>query len=183
MFWKWHDFRKKSQQGVISLRRSASLTGKPSRHLEEVQGCRKSRTPKATAEGRDRIQPENKGVPSEKRAACTHTGASPAAPGGRVKTHAGPQLQAPHSVGGSEVRLGTWISEKLQGNGVLVWGTGFESHQLSYSVPSVVRGQRQGQAQLSGDGVHRGERMSVPFCTSERTSPQSKCSSARGGLD
>ena len=55
---------KESQQGVISLRRSSSLIGKPNRHLEEVQGCRKSRTPKATAEGRGRTQPENKGSPA-----------------------------------------------------------------------------------------------------------------------
>lgn len=55
---------KESQQGVISLRRSSSLIGKPNRHLEEVQGCRKSRAPKATAEGRGRTQPENKGSPA-----------------------------------------------------------------------------------------------------------------------
>ena len=112
MFWRWYDFRKESQRGVISLRRSSSLTGKPNRHLEEVQGCGKSRTPKARGE----LSWRTKGVPPEKRAACAPTGASPAAPGGCVNTHAGPQLQAAHFVGRSGVGPGTWISKKLQGN-------------------------------------------------------------------
>lgn len=92
---------------MISLRRSSSLTGKPNGHLEEVQGCSKSRTPKAPTEGRGELSRRTKGVPPEKRAACAPSGASPAAPGGRVNTHAGPQLQAAHFVGRSGVGPGT----------------------------------------------------------------------------